>query len=80
MGRLLGRTPTTATTTHSTPKAATDQGKMIQVLASGSQPRAEAMGKVIYALTVLHVGAALKHQFIDRDSVLSRMVPFLKKV
>jgi len=40
----------------------------------------EAMGKVIYALTVLHVGAALKHQFIDRDSVLSRMVPFLKKV
>ena len=38
---------TTATTTLSTPKAATDQGKMIQVLASGSQPRAEAMGKVM---------------------------------
>jgi cytochrome b561 len=37
------------------------------------------MGKVTYALIVLHVGAALKHQFIDRDSVLSRMVPFLKK-
>lgn len=28
-------------------KAATGQGKMIQVLASGSQPRAEAMGKVM---------------------------------
>jgi len=40
----------------------------------------EAMGKVTYALIVLHVGAALKHQFIDGDSVLSRMVPFLKKV
>jgi cytochrome b561 len=39
----------------------------------------EAMGKVTYALIVLHVGAALKHQFIDRDTVLSRMVPFLKK-
>ncbi|MGY3941680.1 septal ring lytic transglycosylase RlpA family protein [Aeromonas tecta] len=30
-----------------TAKAATGQGKMIQVLASGSQPRAEAMGKVM---------------------------------
>ncbi|HAT04885.1 MAG TPA: septal ring lytic transglycosylase RlpA [Aeromonas salmonicida] len=37
----------TATGTLSTPKAATGQGKMIQVLASGSQPRAEAMGKVM---------------------------------
>lgn len=37
----------TATSTLSTPKAATGQGKMIQVLASGSQPRAEAMGKVM---------------------------------
>jgi cytochrome b561 len=27
------------------------------------------------ALTVLHVGAALKHQFIDKDGVLGRMVP-----
>jgi cytochrome b561 len=27
------------------------------------------------ALTVLHVLAALKHQFIDRDSILSRMRP-----
>ncbi|MNH23849.1 rare lipoprotein A [compost metagenome] len=37
----------TATSTLSTPKAASGQGKMIQVLASGSQPRAEAMGKVM---------------------------------
>jgi cytochrome b561 len=28
-------------------------------------------------LTVLHVGAALKHHFLDRDDVLARMVPGL---
>ena len=37
----------TATSTLSAPKAASGQGKMIQVLASGSQPRAEALGKVM---------------------------------
>ncbi len=30
------------------------------------------------ALIVLHVAAALKHQFVDRDGVLSQMVPGLK--
>jgi cytochrome b561 len=29
------------------------------------------------ALIALHVAAALKHQFINRDGVLGRMVPFL---
>jgi len=29
------------------------------------------------ALLVLHIGAALKHQFVNRDGVLARMVPFL---
>ena len=28
-----------------------------------------------YALIVLHVGAALKHQFIDRDVIMARMAP-----
>ncbi len=37
---------------------------------------AMAWGAVI--LVALHVGAALKHQFVDRDGVLSHMVPFLK--
>ena len=37
----------TATSTLSTPKASTGQGKMIQVLASGSETRAQAMGKVM---------------------------------
>ena len=30
------------------------------------------------ALVVLHVGAALKHQFRDRDDVLKRMLPWTK--
>ena len=30
---------------------------------------------VLYALFVLHVGAALKHQFIDGDPELERMLP-----
>ncbi len=29
-------------------------------------------------LLVLHIGAALKHHFLDRDDVLSRMTPFVK--
>ncbi|MBB3809645.1 cytochrome b/b6 domain-containing protein [Pseudochelatococcus contaminans] len=30
-------------------------------------------------LVALHAGAALKHQFIDRDGVLGQMVPFLRR-
>ena len=26
-----------------------------------------------------HVGAALKHHFLERDDILSRMLPFLRK-
>ena len=32
-----------------------------------------------YATIALHVAAALKHQFIDRDDVLARMIPFLRR-
>jgi cytochrome b561 len=32
---------------------------------------------VAYTLIVLHVGAALKHQFVDRDNLISRMAPLL---
>ena len=35
------------------------------------------LGKLAIALLVLHVGAALKHHIVDRDSVLARMTPFL---
>ncbi len=31
------------------------------------------------ALVVAHLGAALKHHFVDRDEVLVRMLPFLGK-
>ena len=31
------------------------------------------------ALVVAHIAAALKHQFIDRDGVLARMLPLLDK-
>lgn len=30
------------------------------------------------ALVLAHVGAALKHQWVDRDGLLARMLPFLK--
>ena len=32
----------------------------------------------LLALVALHVLAALKHQLIDRDGLLARMIPFLK--
>jgi cytochrome b561 len=31
------------------------------------------------ALVLAHLGAAVKHHFIDRDDVLARMIPFLRK-
>jgi cytochrome b561 len=31
------------------------------------------------ALIVVHIAAALKHRFVDRDEVLARMLPFLGK-
>jgi len=34
--------------------------------------------KAAYGLILLHVGAALKHQFVSRDEVAARMIPFLK--
>ncbi len=37
------------------------------------------LAKLAYALIVLHVGAALRHQFIKRDAVVSRMVPFVRR-
>ena len=39
----------------------------------------ELLGWVAYATITLHVAAALKHHLIDRDDVLSRMIPFLRR-
>ena len=58
----------------------------LTVLAPGPMHQAhEAFGaahgllaKLAYLLIVLHVGAALRHQFIRRDDIMARMVPFLR--
>lgn len=39
----------------------------------------EYLGFAMIGLIGLHVAAALKHQIIDRDAVLSHMLPFLRK-
>ncbi len=39
----------------------------------------ETLAYTTIALLVLHVGAALKHQIINHDNVLGRMLPFLKR-
>jgi cytochrome b561 len=35
----------------------------------------EAVAFMLIALIVLHVAGALKHQWIDRDNLLARMLP-----
>jgi cytochrome b561 len=37
------------------------------------------LAKLTYVLIVLHVGAALMHQFVRRDVIVSRMIPFLRR-
>ncbi|MBV9509368.1 MAG: cytochrome b [Caulobacteraceae bacterium] len=37
------------------------------------------LAKLAYVLIVLHVAGALKHQFISRDDVVARMIPFLRR-
>jgi cytochrome b561 len=37
------------------------------------------LAKLAYGLIVLHVAGALKHQFISRDDVVARMIPFLRR-
>lgn len=39
----------------------------------------EALVYATIALLLLHIGAALKHHIIDKDDVLARMLPFLKR-
>ena len=38
----------------------------------------ELMGYTMLVLIGLHVAAALKHHFVNKDNVLTRMLPFLK--
>ena len=39
----------------------------------------EIAAKALIALIVLHIVGALKHQFIDRDNVLHRMIPWIPR-
>ncbi|MEC8457512.1 MAG: cytochrome b/b6 domain-containing protein, partial [Pseudomonadota bacterium] len=54
---------------------ATEARRAVAFSAMGAHA-AMAWGAVV--LVILHVGAALKHQFLDRDGVLARMVPGLR--
>lgn len=38
----------------------------------------EILNFTLLGLVILHVFTVLKHQFIDRDATLARMVPWLK--
>jgi len=39
----------------------------------------ESLNFLMLGLVLAHVGAALKHHFIERDNILSRMLPMLRK-
>ena len=39
----------------------------------------EALNFLLLGLVLAHIGAALKHHFIEHDEVLARMIPFLKR-
>ncbi|MNY23002.1 hypothetical protein D3C86_1566450 [compost metagenome] len=39
----------------------------------------EIVAKLLYVLILLHVAGALKHQFINRDNVLHRMIPIIPR-
>lgn len=38
-----------------------------------------ALNYTLLTLVIIHVAAAVKHQFIERDGTLTRMLPFLKQ-
>lgn len=40
----------------------------------------EVLANLTIALLALHIGAALKHHFINKDNVLTHMLPFLKQI
>ena len=50
-----------------------------KALAEAFSEAHEVIAWITYGLIGLHVGAALKHQFLDRDTIVSRMTPFLKR-
>lgn len=65
-----------------TPFGAFDVREALSFLGVGSfdarRPLHAIGTKVMLALVVLHIGAALYHQFVQRDAVLRRMLPWVK--
>jgi cytochrome b561 len=49
-----------------------------KALAAQLQLTHEALNYVMLALVLLHVAAALRHHWVDRDDVLTRMLPLAK--
>lgn len=49
-----------------------------QWMASAGEEAHELMAKAMMLLLVLHIAAAVKHHFVDRDLVLRRMLPILR--
>jgi len=39
----------------------------------------EVLNITLLGLVIVHVAAAIKHQFVDRDGTLARMIPFLDR-
>ena len=37
------------------------------------------LNSLLFAIVCIHVAAALKHHFVDRDTVLARMLPILRR-
>ena len=50
-----------------------------RIIAFGAMGAHSLMALGAAILVALHVGAALKHQFVDRDGVLGLMLPFLRR-
>ncbi len=48
-------------------------------LAGGLMDAHRAAAKLLYLLIVLHIAGALKHHLADKDGVLARMLPFLRR-
>ena len=72
-----------------TPRITTKIFKLIQVphlpvpqsksLEGAMETTHEYMAYAIIALLLLHIGAALKHHLVEKDDVLTRMIPMLKR-
>jgi cytochrome b561 len=53
-------------------------GDNIEEIHEAAEDAHDLLAKLTIALLLLHVGAALKHHFWNRDGVLKRMLPFVR--